>query len=412
MNTSTPLVAHCLLHSFEGYYPKFFTPGKSIDDFDREILAQQDGWAHALMAATTAAGFEPVLYYFSAFAHKPGELRHKLGHRMVRVPAINPREPRRKRRVSWEYSPALIRHLLRERPALVHIHDYNHNDRVPDMYDLLAPFLRWQKIPFVAHFHGSTSLKMHGLRRAIKRRTIEEASHLVTCNMVEISRLCDPAAPGYYGFSGIQRSRVEKFHDVIDLNLFRPLDRTECRLRLGLEPEATYLLSVGRLIELKRFEDLIELMTHLPEHCKLLIAGDGEHRPVLERRIHELGVGDRVTLVGSIHNTDLPTYYNAADIFLLASRSEGLPVTIMEALSCRTPVIATRLDGMVDLLSDGIGQMVPVGDIAALAEATQAVLSGQFEPNWPEAQRRLRQHSFDVAVAHLKRLYTSMLVGR
>ena len=405
---SLPRVAHILPHSSEFAHVDFFRQEKTVEDFDREIIAQDAGFIHVFARATAEAGFEPTVYYFSERGRSILSLRHKFGHRLVRVPVTFI-----KGKIGWEYSLPLFRILHRDRPDLAHIHGTNYNSRVPCMYDLLAFYCRWRKIPFVGHYHGATIRdSQKGIRRAIKRRALESADRIVTCNQIEVARLCDPASPDYYGFDGIEPQRVQKLHNVTDAAIFQPADRCECRVHLGLDPDVTYLLSVGRLTELKRFEDIIELLLRLPRNTSLIIAGDGEHRPVLELKIQELGLDKRVILAGTVKNTDLHYYYNAADVFLLASRTEGLPIVIQEALSCRLPVIATELEGTHELLAGGIGLMFPVGDIGALQRAVEAVLSGQAQPDWEEAERRLRAHSFEAAVAHLERLYTAVLTER
>ncbi len=370
-------------------------------------MAQEQGFAAEFARAAAAAGFETTVYYFLERSRQIISLQHKYGYRLVMVPVSFFRG-----KIGWEYSLALFHILYHNRPDLAHIHGTNFNDRYPCMYDLLAFYLKTLKIPFIVHFHGSTCSNQKGLRRRIKRFALELADRIVTCNQAEIVRLCDPKSGDYYGFRGIKPERVEKLHNITERGLFKPMDRQECRAHLGFEPDIAYLLSVGRMHEYKRFEDILDVLIRLPESTKLIIVGDGQYRPFLEQKIENLGLSSRVVLPGIVRNTDLFWYYNAADVFLLASRMEGLPIVIQEALSCHLPIVATELDGVRDLLSDGAGLMVPVGDIDALYKATVAVLSGQFQPNWQEADWRLEEHSFQSVVAHLKRLYNGVLEER
>lgn len=402
-----PQVAYILPHSCEFAYPEFFRQGKTALDFAQEIMAQEQGFAAEFARAAIAAGFGTTVYYFLERSRQIISLYHKYGYRLVMVPVSFFRG-----KIGWEYSLALFRILYHNRPDLAHIHGTNFNDGYPCMYDLLAFYFKLLKIPFIGHFHGSTCSYQRGLRRTIKRFALEAADRIVTCNEAEITRLCDPESSDYYGFRGIKRNRVEKLHNITEGGLFRAMDRQACRAHLGLEIGVKYLLSVGRLIERKLFENIVDMMLRLPKNTKLIIVGDGERRPALEQKVKELYLNDRVILAGTIANTQLPLYYSAADVFLMASRLEGLPIVIQEALSCHLPVIATDLDGVKDLLSDGVGITVPVADIDAMHKATLAVLSGQFQPNWQEADHRLHEHSFQSVVAHLKHLYNAVLEER
>ena len=89
------------------------------------------------------------------------------------------------------------------------------------------------------------------------------------------------------------------------------------------------------------------------------------------------GLGERLTFTGSLH--DVHEYFRLADVFVLPSRREGLPVALMEAMSCALPAVASRLPGATDtLIDDGVsGLLVPPGDVAAFADAIRVTLNEQ-----------------------------------
>jgi glycosyltransferase involved in cell wall biosynthesis len=133
----------------------------------------------------------------------------------------------------------------------------------------------------------------------------------------------------------------------------------------------------GRLTAAKDFALLIAAHARLLRSGRphqLVIMGEGTEREALEAVIADLGVGDSVTLTGFEPEPYGPIA--AAELFVLSSRTEGLPLTVLEALAVGTPVIATRCGTGPELLLDGgrYGELVPVGDVESLAAAIEAHL--------------------------------------
>jgi glycosyltransferase involved in cell wall biosynthesis len=141
--------------------------------------------------------------------------------------------------------------------------------------------------------------------------------------------------------------------------------------------EPPVVLGVGRLTAQKAFNVLIEAFAQVrkSQHARLLILGEGEERSMLEAQIRQLGLEQDIQLGGFVSN---PYPYMAhAALFVLSSRWEGLPTVLVEAMSLRTPVIATDCpSGPREILRDGqYGTLVPVEDPRALAKAMTDVLS-------------------------------------
>jgi glycosyltransferase involved in cell wall biosynthesis len=152
--------------------------------------------------------------------------------------------------------------------------------------------------------------------------------------------------------------------------------------------EPPVVLGVGRLTAQKAFSVLIEAfaLVRKSQSARLLILGEGEERPMLEALIRQLGLDQEVSLPGFASN---PYSYMAhAALFVLSSRWEGLPTVLVEALSLRTPVIATDCpSGPREILGDSqYGQLVPMDDPGALALAIQNSLANQagcsFDESW------------------------------
>jgi glycosyltransferase involved in cell wall biosynthesis len=127
--------------------------------------------------------------------------------------------------------------------------------------------------------------------------------------------------------------------------------------------------------------------------CRLI--GQGVMKGAIERQIGERGLADRVKLLGPQPLEELPAWYRRARVLVLPSHSEGVPNVVLEALACGTPVVATRVGGLPEIVG-GEG-LVAAGDAAALAAAIESALSRgreaaatRFEPpSWKESAAAL-----------------------
>lgn len=152
--------------------------------------------------------------------------------------------------------------------------------------------------------------------------------------------------------------------------------RAETRSALGIGAEEKLVLTVGRLVPEKAQENLIDAVQRLSETMpmvRLAIAGEGPQRDFLSARIAAHGGASRCELLGN--RSDVGALLNGADVFVLCSRTEGMPLALMEAMSLELPVIGTDLEGIRTLLEPDAGTIVPVDDVEALAAAIGSVLT-------------------------------------
>lgn len=148
------------------------------------------------------------------------------------------------------------------------------------------------------------------------------------------------------------------------------------RLALGLPMDATILLSVGSLIHRKGFDVLLPAVAPLlgdspPRH--LVIAGDGPDRASLVALADSLAVTSFVHFLGL--RDDVPDLLADADLFVLASRAEGLTLAVVEAMARGLPVVVTAVGGHAEVVPPAAGRLVPPGDVGALAAALKAMVA-------------------------------------
>jgi len=134
------------------------------------------------------------------------------------------------------------------------------------------------------------------------------------------------------------------------------------------------LVSLGRLVPVQKNQlMLVEVMTALPSSVTLTIVGEGVHRQLLEDRITELGLENRVNLPGEVE--DIRPYLSSGQIFVLSSDYEGLPLSVLEALCSGLPVVATDVGGVREAVIEGeTGYLVPRGDVTRFAQKANALI--------------------------------------
>ncbi|CUH51135.1 glycosyltransferase family 4 protein [Shimia marina] len=147
----------------------------------------------------------------------------------------------------------------------------------------------------------------------------------------------------------------------------------------GDDPVDTNLLFVGRLAPVKGLPILLRALEPLTRQfpdIRLTVVGDGPGRTALEHQVETSGLAEHVRFVGYKSQTEVAEALKAADLFVLPSFAEGVPVVLMEAMAARRPVVATQIAGIPELVADGgAGLLVPPGDVAALSAAISKILA-------------------------------------
>jgi glycosyltransferase involved in cell wall biosynthesis len=174
---------------------------------------------------------------------------------------------------------------------------------------------------------------------------------------------------------GIERERITVVHSGISVDSTQAVERLGIRDLLGLAPGVIVAANVAALVPHKDHATMLAAAKRLESrHPDLhwVVAGEGELRPALEARIGQLGLKDRVHLMGHLASPE--RLIADADVFVMSSRQEGLGTSVLEAMALGTPVASTGAGGLPEMLGQGAGLVVPPGDPAALAEAVARML--------------------------------------
>ncbi|MCL5782248.1 MAG: glycosyltransferase family 4 protein [Patescibacteria group bacterium] len=169
------------------------------------------------------------------------------------------------------------------------------------------------------------------------------------------------------------------------------------RKELFAGPNDTLLITASRLVPKNGVADIIQAMKYLPNNVKLVVAGSGILEKKLKQTAKEIGVADRVTFLGEIAHNELPKYFQACDIFVRPSLSEGFGSAFVEAMAAGIPVIATPVGGIVDFLREReTGLFCAVQDPKSLADAVKTLIGdAQLRSKIVENARDMVKEKYD-----------------
>lgn len=200
--------------------------------------------------------------------------------------------------------------------------------------------------------------------------------------------------------------RVVVIPPGVDTTHFYPRPRTAARQVVGVDESTFMILFVGRIEPLKGLDTLLRAVKLLARRCctlqdftVVIIGGDspaeGTRNREMERLMalcDRLGLQDLVTFLGKRGQDVLPYYYAAADVVVMPSYYESFGMVALEAMACGTPVVASKVGGLLFTVIDGVtGYHVPSGDAVALSQRLE------YLKTHPDVGRQLGQHAFYVA---------------
>lgn len=252
--------------------------------------------------------------------------------------------------------------LLREKKIhVMHSHEFATN-----FYSSVLS--RFTGIPVIATSHGKNYYS-DKLRRRMSYRFVAKHAQLVAVSRDMKQFLVDRV--------GIPAEFVAVVHNGIDLERYAKGNASDTMRRELSVDHAQYVIgTVGNLFVVKGQVHLLrafkEVLARAPGGV-LLIAGEGDQMVPLQEECRALGIQDEVRFLG--FRSDVPRILGALDVFVLPSLSEGLPLSVLEALALERPVVVTRVGGNAEIVEDGVtGYLVAPADPQALAEKTLTLL--------------------------------------
>jgi len=287
------------------------------------------------------------------------DFRHRITRKDVEIVALNKREGN-----DLSMHLRLYRTLRRLRPDIVHTRN------LAAMEGQLAALLAG--VPHRVHGeHGRDMSDLDGsnARYRLLRRALRPLVHRFTAVSRDLEHWLARDI-------GVPAARVTQIYNGVDSERFRPRSG---RRRIGPEgfagDDSIVIGSVGRMAAVKDFprlaEAFVQLLTRVPDgrrRLRLAIVGEGESRAACQAILRDAGAADLAWLPGE--RADIGKLMPAFDVFALPSLGEGISNTILEAMSCGLPVVATKVGGNIELVRDGAtGRLVVPGDARALADA-------------------------------------------
>lgn len=308
-------------------------------------------------------------------------------------------------------SLSLLRKPFEHKVDLVHVHSVN------PVAELAAlRYVRKRRVPLVVTYHGDPQESFGALaRRAAVKLYIEFLLDKVLSSadiIVSPSRIFLNSSR----FLGKYEGKIVIVPNGIVLRDFTiPYLKEECKQIVGLE--GNIILFVGRLDRRKGPEVLVkafvEVLRDVPR-AKLVIVGTGPLRATLARFSKSLGIDDRVRFAGFIEDGYKPFYYRSADVFVLPSvmSSEIFGIVNLEAMASGTPIIASNIGGIPDVVEDGKeGLLVPPNDPSALARAITGLLMNEELRNRmsQQALRKVGRFSWGKIAEKTEMIYKQLI---
>jgi len=293
------------------------------------------------------------------------------------------------------------------RPQIVHTHTAK-----AGLLGRLAA--RLAGVPIVVHtFHGHVLHGYYGPVRNWALRRMERSLAWFSDRLVAVSEQVKRDLIGY-GVASAKKITVIPLGLDLEGFLDARRRRGEFRREMGLPAGAKLIGIVGRIFPIKNHALFIESAARIAaaeRAARFVVVGDGPLRPALEDQARRLGIADRLVCTG--WRADLPHLYADLDVLVVCSHNEGTPLSAIEAMATGCPVVATRVGGIPDIITDDVtGRLVRPGDAAGLASAVLGLLKDSATASRIGANAMLAaRQRFDVKrlIEDMDRLYRALL---
>jgi glycosyltransferase involved in cell wall biosynthesis len=308
-----------------------------------------------ILVGRLARGLRHRYRFIVACLDQVGELGEGLVQEGIKVAHLG-RQPG----FDWRCVRKLSRLFATEKIRIVHAHQCT-----PFAYSLATRFFG-RRPPVLFTEHG----RFYPDVRSLKRKWF---NNVLAASHDRFVAVGESVRQALIKNEGLHPNRIQVVYNGITLSRTsdEPANRDDLRRALGASDDDFIVLQVARLDPIKDHKTAIHAVAraaHGNSRIRLLIVGDGPERMEIEREIKSQALDERVALLGQ--RNDVHCLLDAADAFLLTSLSEGIPLTIIEAMAAGVPVVATSVGGVPELITDEVnGLLARAGDVDGLAAA-------------------------------------------
>jgi D-inositol-3-phosphate glycosyltransferase len=370
-------------------------------------------YVRELVSALSQAGVECTTYTRASRPGLPEVVQVEPGHRVVHIPA-GPYDMSKEQlpSVIADFGDAVVDHIKNDSPADVLHANYW-------LSGLVGHRIKHElDLPFVSTFHTLAKVKAEGGDFEPEWRERAEAEIIGCADAICVS--CTEEERQFLRLYGQPAGKIEIIAPGVEHAFFAPGDRIGARNALDLPLDCPVLLFVGRIQPLKGPDVAVRALAALnrPDALLLIVGGasgleGGEEMQLIEDLITELGVEGQVRFIEPQPHHILSTYYRAADVVLVPSRSESFGLVALEASACGIPVVASGVGGLLTLVDHGdTGFLVPERDPALYAQYIGEILANPARAArmGERGAARARQYTWGFAAARLRRVYTDLSV--
>jgi glycosyltransferase involved in cell wall biosynthesis len=241
--------------------------------------------------------------------------------------------------------------------------------------------------PVVVKVHGSdvNVFTEDAQRRGQIRWVLNQARAVVSVSKALVARMRE---------IGVRQDHVTVLYNGVDPARFHPVDRAAARAEQGFAMDDELILFIGNILVTKGCGELMTAFCQLAQRrpkARLVLVGDGPMHKQLAAQAKEQGVQDRVHFPGRVAHAKLAPWFSSASVFCLPSWAEGVPNVVLEAMACGTPVVATDVGGIGEILPEFAGFLVPSKDAVTL----EATLSKALDATWDRDRTVAYMQPFD-----------------
>ncbi len=225
---------------------------------------------------------------------------------------------------------------------------------------------RTLKVPTVVMIGGSDVriLARSGKRRIAIQAVLQNANRVVAFSQDLAKHVSDLRVPSH---------RIDVVYRGVDRSLFKPCDRGEARRNVDVDSSSLIVVWVGRMVEVKNpamaIRAAVKWQQQFGDQFRLIMIGEGQLKPGLEQLADQLGIRKCCSFLGALPHAQIANWFQAANLTILTSHSEGVPNVLLESIACGTPFVATDVGGVREIADPQADTLIAADDVSALQDA-------------------------------------------